>query len=290
MKTKAVLFDLSKTLLFSKEYDYSGSLNDRYMELKDDPSFEFDNYFQVNNEVLDFLKDYKREVDLYIYTSRTIQEDPVLADRLDPVFRGVFSGSRLNLPKDKPESFQVLCNKIGKDPVDVLFVDDQLKNVRAAQEAGVHGVLYRSDVLLKERLRIFSEVKEFIDKLAYLHIKDHKVLVTLSKGKDKWYIPGGKREFDESNVQALIREINEELDVQLKPETVELFEVFDAQADRKPEGTYVRMTCYTGNFDGQLKPSNEIDKIDFFSFGQRDQTAPVDVMIMEELKRRGMIV
>lgn len=36
--------------------------------------------------------------------------------------------------------------------------------------------------------------KTYIDKLAYIYIKDHKVLTTLSRGKDTWYIPGGKRE------------------------------------------------------------------------------------------------
>lgn len=32
----------------------------------------------------------------------------------------------------------------------------------------------------------------YIDKLAFIDVKDHHVLVTLSKGKDVWYIPGGK--------------------------------------------------------------------------------------------------
>lgn len=41
--------------------------------------------------------------------------------------------------------------------------------------------------------------KTYIDKLAYIYIKDRKVLSTLSKGKDVWYIPGGKREEGESD-------------------------------------------------------------------------------------------
>ncbi len=32
-----------------------------------------------------------------------------------------------------------------------------------------------------------------IDKLAYIYIRDQKIIVSLSKGKDTWYVPGGKR-------------------------------------------------------------------------------------------------
>lgn len=47
---------------------------------------------------------------------------------------------------------------------------------------------------------------ELIDKLAWIYIKDKKILSTRSKGKDAWYIPGGKRELGESDHEALFRE------------------------------------------------------------------------------------
>ena len=40
-------------------------------------------------------------------------------------------------------------------------------------------------------------MNNYIDKLAFIQIKDRKVLETLSRGKDKWYTPGGKREGEE---------------------------------------------------------------------------------------------
>jgi 8-oxo-dGTP diphosphatase len=65
--------------------------------------------------------------------------------------------------------------------------------------------------------------KTFIDKLAYIYIKDQKVLVSLSKGKDTWYIPGGKREGNESDEQALTREVKEELNVDIRSESMHAF-------------------------------------------------------------------
>jgi 8-oxo-dGTP diphosphatase len=49
----------------------------------------------------------------------------------------------------------------------------------------------------------------FIDKLAWIHIVDGKILCAISKGKDTCYLPGGKREGNETDHEALIREIKE---------------------------------------------------------------------------------
>lgn len=131
--------------------------------------------------------------------------------------------------------------------------------------------------------------KFYIDKLAYIYIKDKKVLVALSQGKDTWYIPGGKRKTGETDKQALIREIKEELTVNLIPESIKYYGVFEAQAHGKPKGTIVQMTCYTADFKGKLIPSAEIDKVDFFSYSQKHLTAPVDHLIFNDLKEKGLI-
>jgi len=70
--------------------------------------------------------------------------------------------------------------------------------------------------------------KSFIDKLAYIHIINGEILMTLSKGKETYYISGWKREQGESDAQALIREVKEELTVEIKPETIKLYGVFEA--------------------------------------------------------------
>ncbi len=132
-------------------------------------------------------------------------------------------------------------------------------------------------------------MKTFIDKLAFIEIQDKKVLVTLSRGKDTWYIPGGKREGNETDVEALIREVKEELDVDIDPSTIQSYGVFEAQAHGKPEGTIVRMTCYQAKYKGDLSPQNEIDKLQFISYSQIDLTAPVDHLILNDLHSKNLI-
>jgi 8-oxo-dGTP diphosphatase len=131
--------------------------------------------------------------------------------------------------------------------------------------------------------------KTYIDKLAYLYLKDKKVLETLSRGKDTWYIPGGKREADESDVQALTREVKEELNVDLLPDTIKHYDTFEAQAHGKAEGVVVRMTCYTADFTGEFAPTSEVEKIDYFTYADKARTSPVDQLIFDDLHAKGLL-
>ena len=131
--------------------------------------------------------------------------------------------------------------------------------------------------------------KNYIDKVAYIHIKDRRILTTRSKGKDTWYIPGGKREDSESDIQTLIREVQEELSVIVKPETVQYYGTFEAQAHGKPEGTMVRMTCYEAPYEGRLRPATEIEELKYVNYGWKNKSSPVDILIFDDLKAKKLI-
>lgn len=138
-------------------------------------------------------------------------------------------------------------------------------------------------------LFVYIMDKVLIDKLAYLEIKERRLLVTLSRGKDTWYIPGGKREQGESDIEALTREVKEELAVDLKPETIEKYNVFEAPAHGKPEGTFVQMTCYMAEYKGSISPSSEIERVDYFTYAQKEKCSAVDNIIFEDLHKKGLI-
>lgn len=128
-----------------------------------------------------------------------------------------------------------------------------------------------------------------IDKLAFIYLQDKQILMTLSKGKDTYYIPGGKREPGETDAQALIREVEEELTVKILPETMQHYGTFEAQAHGKPDGTIVRMTCYTAEFEGTLTPSSEIQDLAYYTSAQRDIVGPVDQLIFDDLQAKGLV-
>jgi 8-oxo-dGTP diphosphatase len=129
---------------------------------------------------------------------------------------------------------------------------------------------------------------KLIDKLAWIRLEDQQILSTKSFGKDKYYIPGGKREPGESDSEALLREIKEELSVDLLPESLQLLGVFRAQAHGHPEGVMVQMTCYTGDYVGTLQAS-EIAEIRWLTNAQRPEIAEVDKLIFDFLIEKKLL-
>jgi len=123
-----------------------------------------------------------------------------------------------------------------------------------------------------------------IDKIAFIELKNRKILSSKSKGKNKFYIPGGKREKGETDHQTLIREVKEELSVAINPNSIKYFGTFSAQSDGEKKGIIVKMTCYKATFTGNLTPNNEIEELKWLSFSDLDIISEVDKKIFHHLK------
>lgn len=128
-----------------------------------------------------------------------------------------------------------------------------------------------------------------IDKIALIYIKDRKVLSSRSKGKDTYYLPGGKREGDETDQETLIREIKEELNVDIIEASINYYGTFEAQAHGHREGLIVRMTCYTAEFEGAPEASNEIEELIWFGSEGSEHSSPVDKLIYADMIERNLI-
>jgi 8-oxo-dGTP diphosphatase len=97
-----------------------------------------------------------------------------------------------------------------------------------------------------------------IDKIAWIRLEDGAILSSRSRGKDVYYLPGGKREPGEGDIDTLVREVQEELSVAIIPDSAQHVGVFQAQAHGHPDGTIVRRTCYTtADYQGTLQPDSQ---------------------------------
>jgi 8-oxo-dGTP diphosphatase len=130
---------------------------------------------------------------------------------------------------------------------------------------------------------------KFIDKLAWIELKNKAILSTKTFGKDKYYIPGGKRELGETDEQALCREIKEELSIDLQRDTIKFVGIFQAQAHGHPIGTIVKMTCYSSNFTGQLRADSEIEEIKWLNYSDKDKISDVDKLIFDYLREKELL-
>jgi len=132
-------------------------------------------------------------------------------------------------------------------------------------------------------------LSKVIDKLAWLHIENKKLLAVRSHDKTLFYIPGGKRELGESDEQALTREIKEEISVDIYQNSIKYAERFSAQADSKNEGIIVKLTCYYADHEGELKPDSEIAELRFLTSTDKELCSLATLKVIDWLYKRDLI-
>ena len=128
-----------------------------------------------------------------------------------------------------------------------------------------------------------------IDKIAWLHLHEGQLLSTRSRGKDRYYSPGGKREAGETDQQTLLREIREELTVVLDPASMAHIGIWEAPAHGHPDGVLVRMTCYRAHYTGTLQPAAEIEELVWLTYRHRAEVSAVDQLIFDWLREQGLL-
>ncbi|MFJ4436960.1 NUDIX domain-containing protein [Streptomyces sp. NPDC088923] len=127
-----------------------------------------------------------------------------------------------------------------------------------------------------------------IDTVAWVRVEGGRVLCARPRGKDVFYVPGGKREPGESDIDVLLREAEEELTVRLDAASARHLGTYEAEVPESP-GTWVRMSCWTAEHSGGIAPSSEIEEIAWFTLADRAEVPPVDRLLFDELARRGLL-
>ncbi|WP_086846181.1 NUDIX hydrolase [Amycolatopsis kentuckyensis] len=128
-----------------------------------------------------------------------------------------------------------------------------------------------------------------IDKIAWIHVVDGRVLAARSRGKDKFYLPGGKREPGETDAETLVREIREELGVAIEADSITPAGTFVGQAHGHPEGTVVRTTAYSAEYRGTPRASAEIEEIAWLGYADRARVSLVAQLIFDHLHDAGQL-
>lgn len=157
---KAILSDFSRTLLFPKDENYRGSLNDLYKSVKETAGFAFFDFFTWNQELAEYFVQLKEEqnIALYIFTTDKIQDDPEVTPYLYPNFSKVFRVADIGgFKKDNPEAYKSISALLNLKPEEILFIDDAEANLGAARTAGMKTLQYRGVEKLKSKaITIFA--------------------------------------------------------------------------------------------------------------------------------------
>jgi len=89
---------------------------------------------------------------------------------------------------------------------------------------------------------------------------DGRTLLVRKRGTQAFMQPGGKIEAGEPALQALARELQEELGVLIEPETAQFLGEFCAQAANEP-GFEVNCQLYRLDVQGDVAPAAEIEEV-----------------------------
>lgn len=130
---------------------------------------------------------------------------------------------------------------------------------------------------------------KIIDKLGLIALSQDKVAMVRSHNKSLFYIPGGKREQGETDEQALCREIEEELTLQLDTNTIHFYGEFLGLADGKQDGTQVRIRCYFADYQGKPQPAAEIAELAWFTSEDLPHCSSTAAAILSQLKHDGLV-
>ncbi len=151
-----ILSDFSRVILNPKDKNYTGTLNGLHKELSEkNENYSFFDHFEFNDEILNVYRQLKTKYSVNVFTTGTIQNRPEVRQVIDSIFDNIYTAKDFGLDKKLPEAYLFIAKKLNKKPSEILFIDDQEKNIEAAKEAGlstIHYIDFQKTVnLLKER-------------------------------------------------------------------------------------------------------------------------------------------
>jgi len=129
---------------------------------------------------------------------------------------------------------------------------------------------------------------------AVLLVRDRRVLMVRARARDVLYLPGGKAEPHESDVQAALREAHEETGLRLEPSDVEPFGTVTEPAHGQAPGTMVAMALFLvrpGGATDSASPvaSAEVDEVEWVTSADADRCPPAGVETLRRLVAAGLV-
>ena len=183
---------------------------------------------------------------------------------------------------EKGTIYQVLAVGIGPKPEQQTYVVYQ----RLYEDCFVR-VIPLADFEKKLVPFILDSLDYYFDKIALIVIRNRKILMVRSKGKEHFYMPGGKRNEGETDIECLVRECREELGIEVDPASAFLYGIYSAYS--YPDKPCAKLTMYQANFKGTPTPTSEIEEIGWLTYIDRNKAIGSGRTLMDELYWKGLI-
>jgi len=145
-KNYILLSDLGGVLLHSKDKSYKGKLNPIYDEESKKEGFNFFNYFELNQELLEYYYSLKQKgLTFYMVTEGSIQNDPAIKPDLEKIFKQIYSLNQMGFSKKDSELYEKLAQEMNKEISEIIYIDDSEENINASAQSGMKAFQYKDN-------------------------------------------------------------------------------------------------------------------------------------------------
>ena len=135
-------------------------------------------------------------------------------------------------------------------------------------------------------MRKHERVSETLRVVGLVHRMDGRALLVRARWHAAFYLAGGKIEPGETELEALHREVAEELGVGLRAGTESFVGRYVTDAYGQGEGVRVDLACYSAELTGEPQPAAEIAEMAWMTCGEylaQAERAPAVVALMKDL-------
>ncbi|WP_241980155.1 NUDIX domain-containing protein [Cryobacterium sp. TMT4-31] len=120
-------------------------------------------------------------------------------------------------------------------------------------------------------------------------IRDRRVLMVTARGRDVWFMPGGKIDPGEGEAEAAAREAWEEVTVRLDPAELDLLFTVLIQAHGEPDGRLVRMSVFGAQTTDEPAASAEVSAVHWATSADQQRCPPAGVEVLRRLHAADLI-
>lgn len=135
----------------------------RNLGLPEDYIEEFSDEFwggdRMDKKLVEFIQGLQGDYTTVLLSNAWDDLRPLLVKvwKIAEVFDHIFISAEMGLAKPDPRIYQAVVTELGREPSELVFVDDFIENVQAAREAGWNAVHFRS------REGALAELAEYLD-------------------------------------------------------------------------------------------------------------------------------
>lgn len=101
-------------------------------------------YLYLNKNLLAFLANHTTDANYYLYSNSSPSKLHLIKELFPDIFTNVISAQETGWYKSDPESYIEIAKLLKVESQEIIFVDDLIDNIKAAQAAGVQVIHFQS--------------------------------------------------------------------------------------------------------------------------------------------------